>query len=60
MKVNLGNYKKKGNRKIDVRIERFDTYSMDHSLAYIILPMLLQLKTEKIPKTNTISLYSEI
>jgi hypothetical protein len=47
MKVNLGNYKKKGNRKIDVRIERFDTYSMDHSLAYIILPMLLQLKTEK-------------
>jgi len=47
MKVNLGNYKKKGNRKIDVRIERFDTYSMDHSLAYIILPMLLQLKAEK-------------
>jgi hypothetical protein len=47
MKINLGKYKNKGNRKIDVQIERHDTFSMDHSLSYIILPMLLQLKAEK-------------
>ena len=34
-------------RKIDVRIDRWDTWSMDHTLAYIILPMLKQLKETK-------------
>ena len=33
--------------KIDyVKIDRWDTWSMDHTLAYIILPMLKQLKAE--------------
>jgi len=32
------------NRKIRVRIDPSDTYSMDHTLAHIILPMLEQLK----------------
>jgi hypothetical protein len=30
-----------------VKIDRYDTWSMDHTLAYIIHPMLLQLKTDK-------------
>jgi len=49
MKVNLGRFPKKinGERKISVKIESFDTWSMDHSLAYIIHPMLLQLKNTK-------------
>jgi len=48
MKINIGKYPKKGNnRKIDIKIEQFDTYSMDHTLALIILPMLLQLKATK-------------
>jgi len=49
MKVNLGRFPKKinGERKISVKIESFDTWSMDHSLAYIIHPMLLQLKKTK-------------
>lgn len=47
MKVKLGNYKKDSSRKINVEIERFDTYSLDHSLAHIILPALLQLKHTK-------------
>jgi hypothetical protein len=48
MKINIGKYPKKdNNRKIDIKIEKFDTYSMDHTLALIILPMLLQLKTTK-------------
>ena len=31
-------------QKINVRIDKFDTWSMDHTLAYIIEPMLKQLK----------------
>ena len=34
-------------RKINVRIDRYDTWGMDHTLAYIILPMLKQLKDTK-------------
>lgn len=48
MKVKLGKYKKDDSRNIDVQIERFDTYSLDHSLAFIILPALLQLKSTKL------------
>lgn len=48
MKVKLGNYNKDGSsRRIDVEIEKFDTYSLDHTLALIILPALLQLKATK-------------
>lgn len=47
MKVKIGRYKKDGNRTIDVQIEKFDTYSLDHTLALIILPALLQLKATK-------------
>ena len=34
-------------QKIKVRIDPWDTWSMDHTLAPIILPMLKQLKAEK-------------
>lgn len=45
MKVNLGKYHKHSNRRhIDVQIDRWDTWSLDHSLALIIYPALLQLK----------------
>ena len=38
----------KVDRKIDyVKIDRWDTWSMDHTLSYIILPMLKQLKDSK-------------
>ena len=38
----------KVDRKIDyVKIDRWDTWSMDHTLSYIILPMLKQLKATK-------------
>ena len=42
MKVYIGPYRK--NRKIDVRIDKYDTWNMYSTLAYIILPMLKQLK----------------
>jgi hypothetical protein len=44
MKVNLGKYNKNSDRHTKVTIERFDTYSLDHTLALVILPALLQLK----------------
>ena len=47
MKVNLGKYQKNNQRRIDVQIDKFDTWSLDHSLSYIILPALLQLKASK-------------
>ena len=63
MKVYLGRYttnkKVKGEwiegkpRKIRVRIDKWDTWSMDHTLAYIVLPMLKQLKETKHGAPNT-------
>lgn len=37
----------KRTQKISVRIDNYDTWSMDHTLAHIILPMLKQLKETK-------------
>lgn len=37
----------KRSRRIYVKIDKYDTWSMDHTLAYIILPMLKQLKADK-------------
>jgi len=34
-------------QKVKVHIDRWDTWSMDHTLAYIVLPMLKQLKETK-------------
>lgn len=44
MKVNMGKYPSSGERKINVHIEKFDSWSVDSTLAYIILPLLIQLK----------------
>ena len=46
MKVYIGNYPKNPakERKIDVRIDKWDTWSADHTLAVIIAPLLKQLK----------------
>ena len=37
----------KRKRKINVRIDNYDTWSMDHTLAHIALPMLKQLRDTK-------------
>jgi len=49
MKVKIGKFYKTHSalRKIDVQIDKFDTWNLDHTLALIILPGLLQLKEEK-------------
>lgn len=46
MKVSILHRRTKGN-KTEVVIERHDTWSLDHTLAMIILPALLQLKATK-------------
>ena len=38
---------KRRTRKIKVKIHKYDTWSMDNTLAHIILPMLVQLKAAK-------------
>jgi hypothetical protein len=37
----------KRNRKSYIKIDKYDTWSMDHTLAMIVLPMLKQLKDKK-------------
>lgn len=37
----------KKKRRIEVLIDKYDTWSMDHTLAYIVLPMLEQLQKTK-------------
>ena len=38
---------RKRQQKVYVRIDRWDTWGMDHTLAHIVLPMLVQLKATK-------------
>jgi len=48
MKVNIGGWATKSSRrKINIQIHDYDTWNLDHTLANIILPALLQLKATK-------------
>lgn len=49
MKINIGRYPKKitAERRVSIKIDPYDTWSMDHTLALIIHPMLVQLQGTK-------------
>ena len=48
MKVRLGRFNRgPGPRRINIEIENFDTWSLDNTMALIILPALIQLKHTK-------------
>lgn len=47
MKVYIGRFPKNKERKVNIRIDYWDTWSMDHTLSMIIIPMLKQLKATK-------------
>lgn len=47
MRATLGRYPKKGERKIKIKIDPWDTWGMDHTLSLLIVPMLKQLKKTK-------------
>lgn len=40
MKVSIGNYPSRGKRRENVRVDKYDTFSLDHTLALIIAPCL--------------------
>lgn len=54
MKINIGPFPKSGHRKINVEIQNFDTWNLDHTLAKIIYPALVQLKMNKHGVPNSI------
>lgn len=48
MKINIGKFfKGNADRRINIEINRYDTWNLDHTLALIILPCLIQLKETK-------------
>jgi len=48
MKVNIGRYPKGDKqRKINIQIDPWDTWSADHTLALIIVPLLQKMKDDK-------------
>lgn len=47
MKVRIGKYLKNKLPRVNVEIEDYDAYSLDHTLALIILPALIDLKNAK-------------
>jgi len=48
MKINIGKFKKTNDRrKINVQIDNYDTWNLDHTLALVIYPALIQLKNTK-------------
>lgn len=47
MKVEIGEYPDVGDQKVEVHIDKWDTWNMDHTLSHIVLPMLKQLKKTK-------------
>lgn len=48
MKVKIGSYPEDASqREIDIHIDDYDTWNMDHTLGLLILPMLKQLKGVK-------------
>ena len=47
MKIRIGPYRAKKPQKIDIHIDKWDTWGMDTTLALIIVPMLKQLKATK-------------
>lgn len=47
MKVSIGKFLKNNHRKINIQINPYDTWNLDHTMAMIIYPALVQLKVEK-------------
>ena len=47
MKIKIGKFPKYGTQKVDIQIDPWDTWNMDHTIAQIIYPMLIQLKNTK-------------
>jgi exonuclease V gamma subunit len=62
MKIEIGPYEDNQDRTVDIQIDPYDTWNMDHTLAMIIAPMLKQLKATKhgYPSTLTVEEWDNI
>lgn len=62
MKVSIGKYPKKGKRKSSIKIHSYDVWSLDHTLAIIILPALKLLAKQKqgIPGSMLCERYNQL
>jgi hypothetical protein len=47
MRINIGKFLDKKSRRVNITIDRYDTWGLDHTLSLIILPSLIQLKESK-------------
>lgn len=47
MKISMGKFLKHGERRVDIKIDNFDTWNLDHTMAMILYPALIQLKEVK-------------
>ena len=47
MKISIGKFPKNNRRKFNIQIDKFDTWNLDHTMAMILYPALLQLKAVK-------------
>jgi hypothetical protein len=50
MKIKIGKYNKKGEQKVSIKLDSWDTFSADHTLALIIHPMLVAYRA--VPEEN--------
>lgn len=44
MKAKIGKYQKNNRKKVDIHIDKYDSWNAGHTMAYIILPILIQLR----------------
>ena len=44
MKVKIGKYQNNDRKKVDIHIDKYDSWNASHTMAYVILPILLQLR----------------
>jgi hypothetical protein len=47
MKISIGKFPKNSRRKINIQIDPYDTWNLDHTMAMIIYPALIQLRDVK-------------
>jgi hypothetical protein len=47
MKISMWKFLKHGERRVDIKIDNFDTWNLDHTMAMILYPALIQLKEVK-------------
>lgn len=48
MKVKISDYDLSGEQEVNIRIDEWDTWNMDVTLAHVILPLMIQMKETQV------------